>query len=254
MIVAKLANIIIQGVVIMIVTSTEMQNNFGKYLNLAVKEDIIITKNGRTIAVLKSYEDKHKVKEDSAAYHAGRKRVTYEEFLKITEESNERYEYIDGELYLLVSPKTTHQKTLMELSGIFYNFFKGKKCTPMMSPYDIRLKKHEKDINVVQPDLMVICDLEENLGEDDYYHGIPTLVVEIISDSTRSKDYIRKLDLYMSCGVQEYWIVDPLNHQIHVYFFNDKDIKTNRTYTENDMVASFCFKDLTLKAKDIFLL
>lgn len=236
----------------MIVNSTEIQNNFGKYLNLAAKEDIIITKNGRKIAVLKSYEEDHMVKEESAAYNFTNKRVTYEEYLKITEESDERYEYIDGELYLLASPKTTHQKALMELSGIFYNFFKGKKCTPMMAPYDIRLKRHEKDMNVVQPDLMVICDLEENLGEDDYYHGVPTLVVEIISDSTRSKDYIKKLDLYMSCGVLEYWIVDPFTRQIHVYYFKNKDIENNRTFQKDDIISSFCFEDLKIRVSDIF--
>jgi Uma2 family endonuclease len=42
---------------------------------------------------------------------------------------------------------------------------------------------------------MIICDLEEKLDEKDYYKGIPSLVVEILSDSTRSKDMIKKLDL-----------------------------------------------------------
>ncbi|MDR3281153.1 MAG: type II toxin-antitoxin system Phd/YefM family antitoxin [Synergistaceae bacterium] len=36
----------------MIVSSTEVQNNFGKYLELAAKQEIVITKNGRTIARL----------------------------------------------------------------------------------------------------------------------------------------------------------------------------------------------------------
>jgi prevent-host-death family protein len=34
----------------MIVNSTELQNNFGKYLELAAQQEIVITKNGRTVA------------------------------------------------------------------------------------------------------------------------------------------------------------------------------------------------------------
>lgn len=69
---------------------------------------------------------------------------------------------IDGEIYLLASPRSTHQQILGELFGIFYNWFKGKQCRPMLCPFDIKLSRFENDKNVVQPDLMVICDLEEN--------------------------------------------------------------------------------------------
>jgi hypothetical protein len=43
----------------------------------------------------------------------------------------------------------------------------------MFAPYDIKLNRSELNKNVVQPDLMVICDLEEKLGDDDYYMGVP---------------------------------------------------------------------------------
>jgi prevent-host-death family protein len=242
----------------MIVNSTDMQNNFGKYIQLAAKEDIIVTKNGRKTAVLKSYKQGNDVctdavKENTPMYNSQLPKVTYEEFLKITGESDERYEYIDGEIFLLASPKTAHQRTLMELSNLFYNFFKGKKCVPMIAPYDIKLRRHEKDMNVVQPDLMVICDLDEKLSEDDYYTGVPDLIVEIISLSSRSKDYIKKLGLYMSCGVNEYWIVDTFNREIHAYCFKDRDIEANITYQESDTVSSFIFKEFEFKVNDIFL-
>ena len=241
----------------MIINSTDIQNNFGKYILLAAKEDVIITKNGRKVAVLKSYTEEENeyglsTQENAPKYNWDGKRVSYEEFLKISQDNNERYEYIDGEIYLLASPKTIHQKALGELFSIFYNFFKGKKCTPMIAPYDIRLKRHEKDMNVVQPDLMVICDMEEKLGEDDYYYGVPSLVLEIISNSTRGKDYLKKLDLYMSCGVSEYWIVDPVNTEIHVFSFKDKDIEINKTFCKNDTISSFLFNDLKFRVNDVF--
>src|SRR5690554_7262091 len=87
----------------------------------------------------------------------------------------------------------------------------------MVAPYDITLKRNKDDINIVQPDIMVICDLAEKLGDDGYYKGVPTLVVEILSESTCKKDLTNKLDLYMCCGIEEYWVVNPLNCEVAVY-------------------------------------
>ena len=98
---------------------------------------------------------------------------------------------------------------------------------------------------MVQPDLMVICDLEEKTGEDGFYKGVPTLVVEVVSESSKSKDYIKKMDLYMTCGIHEYWIVDPLNQEIHIYLFEDKKLVKNKTYTFKDRIKSFYFDDFS---------
>ena len=251
----------------MIVNATDLKNNLGKYLRDCTKEKIIIASNGRKIAILCAYEEyrgkKYQrnnievnsdglVRERAEAFEYAPRTVPYEEFLALTQGNEKRYEYIDGEIYLLASTKTIHQKVLGELYILFYNWFKGKKCRPILAPYDITLKRGHENINVVEPDLVVICDLEENLNEKDYYIGIPTLVVEIISEATRSKDTIKKLDLYMFTGVNEYWIVNPLNREITIYFFEQNDIVKNETYKKNEVAASYIFTGLKMNLKDIF--
>lgn len=64
---------------------------------------------------------------------------------------------------------------------------------------------HVDAATVVRPDLLVAC------GEDDseYVEATPTLTVEILSPSTRSKDLIQKRELYASNGVAYYLILDP---------------------------------------------
>ncbi|WNS76615.1 type II toxin-antitoxin system Phd/YefM family antitoxin [Bacillus sp. DTU_2020_1000418_1_SI_GHA_SEK_038] len=241
----------------MVINSTELQNNFGKYLMLAAKEDIIITRNGTPIAKLTSTDSKNEttvmtVQEKLNEYSFDGKKASFEEFLNLTKESEERYEYIDGEIFLLASPKTVHQVTLTELFVIFYNWFKGKKCTPLVAPYDIELKRSPDNKSIVQPDMMVICDLEEKLDDNDYYKGVPDLVVEILSESTRRKDMIKKLDLYMSCGVKEYWIVNPLNNEISIYLFEDKNISNNMTFKQNEAAHSYVFSGLSVELNSIF--
>jgi len=85
--------------------------------------------------------------------------------------------------------------------------------------------------NTVQPDILVICD-DEKVDENGKYHGIPSLVVEILSPSTKNKDMDTKLELYMKGGIGEYWIVNPESKGALVYTFKDKNIDIVRAYKD----------------------
>jgi len=241
------------------VSSTEIQNNFGKYLMLSNSEPIIITKNGKSVAQLTSLintkEEKEPIISESSLneLYSGSK-TTFDKFLELTGETGteDRYEYIDGKIYYLASPKTTHQKTQSRLLANFFEYFLNNDCIVMVAPYDITLKREQNDINVVQPDIMVICDLEENLNEKDYYLGAPTLLVEILSDSTRSKDMIKKLDLYINCGVEEYWIINTFNQEVIVYQGQNNELINASTYKKTDDVKSFRFKEFQFSLENIF--
>ncbi|HHY74284.1 MAG TPA: type II toxin-antitoxin system Phd/YefM family antitoxin [Bacillus bacterium] len=246
----------------MIITSTELQNNFGKYLILATKEDIFISRNGTVVAKLSPLPEFEgqmgkiaavisEGAEDYSYIGFGQK-ATFEEFLELRNNSDERVEYIDGQIYFLASPKVIHQRILGRLFGTFHNTFKGKKCEPFMAPFDIELKRTPEKINMVQPDLMIICDLEEKLGEDDYYKGVPDLIVEILSKSTQSKDMVKKLELYLACGVKEYWIVNPWNQEVTVYQYENATIEKSKTFKTNEMIQSFIFEELAVELNDIF--
>jgi prevent-host-death family protein len=247
----------------MIIKSTELKNNLGKYLMDCAKEEIIITRNNRKIAVLRSYKeepdsfdnkyDDWEVSDRQAeAFNLEAKTMTFEEFLEFNENTERIYEYIDGEVYLHTAPGTMHQRAIGELYVILYNWFKGKKCIPILSPYEIILQRSDDNNNLVQPDLVVICDLEEKLNEKDRYKGVPALVIEIASPSTRSRDAVKKLDLYMSTGVIEYWIVNPVNEEVTVNFFENGEISKSRTFRKGETLNSYYFEGLAVKLKKIF--
>ena len=237
----------------MVVKSTDVKNNFGRYLKILDGEDIIITKNGVPVARMEKYdsfEEPDRVMEQSTAYNIDRQKMTFEEFMDFYENTEDRYEYIDGEVYMLSSPKVTHQQVLGTLFMSMYEWSRGKKCRPFMAPFDVMLKK-EGNMNVVQPDILVVCD-PENRNEKDKYTGTPSLVVEIVSECTRSKDVIKKMDLYMRSGVREYWIVDYFNRGITVYAFENNDIKAMKSFVRDDTVRSFIFEGLAVKLPDVF--
>ncbi len=232
-------------------TATEVKNNLGRYLRFIEYEDVIITSHGKDIAVLSKFvDDTMHIEEETAIYKTG-KWVSYEEFLILSRESDERYELIDGQIYVMDSPLFLHQKALMNIVASFSKWFEGKKCFPIVAPFDVTLVKNKNNINVVQPDILVICD-KETINEKGKYKGTPTLVVEILSKSTKGKDIINKLNLYLKTGVKEYWIVDTDLKQITLYAFKDCQLDEQVIITEGDIKSVF-FKGLNLKLSDIFI-
>lgn len=245
------------GVNFMQVNTTDLQNAFGKYLSLVEKEDIIVTKNGKSVAKLIRYNepDYFLVHEESRNYKTTKK-ISYDEYMALVDSSDRRYELIDGEIYLLASPSFKHQIVINEISWHFYNYFKGKPCHSLTAPLDVRLfgfaTKFEEDPNVVQPDLLVVCDLDK-VNEFSKYEGIPTLLVEVLSPSTKGKDMVIKLNLYMKSGIMEYWIVNLESKSILQYSFSpERDIENLKTWGEAETIKSSFFAGLEISLGDIF--
>lgn len=244
-----------EGVVI---TATELKQNFGKYLDFIEKHnDVVITKNGNKVARLTPYvtdiEQYFIIREKALDYQYGGKKVSYEEFMEIYEKSTLRMEFINGEIYLLASPSIGHQEILGRLHLIFNEYFKAKKCKVFLAPFDVHFKKKDiKEPDVMQPDVSVACDLENNVTEKGRYMGTPTLVMEILSDNTRTKDMIDKLNTYRLSGVKEYWIIDQKQENIMVYGFADHEIDRYKIYEKGDIAHSFVFNGLAADIASLF--
>ena len=241
-----------------VITATELKQNLGKYLSIVSEDqEVIVTKNGKKAIRLTPYitdiERYFTVKENALDYQYGGKKVSYEEFMEIYEKSDLRMEYINGEIVLLPSPSTFHQDISGNLHMIFRNYLKGKKCKVFYAPFDVHFfKKDFKNPDVMQPDLLIACDLVDNVTETGRYMGTPSLVVEILSPSTRSRDMVDKLNTYMLSGVKEFWVVDPTQKTVLVYSFKDFGIDAHITYRKDEVIQSYWFENLEAPVNDIF--
>lgn len=240
------------------ITATEFKTNLGKYLDYVMEDhDVVILKNGKKAARLTPYineiERYYTVRETALDYEYGGKKVSYEEFMEIYEKSELRMEYINGEIVLLASPNTFHQDISGNLFLILKNYLKGKKCKVFYAPFDVHFhKKGLKTPDVMQPDLLIACDTDEAINENDRYMGTPTLCVEILSKSTRSKDMVDKLNTYMMSGVREFWVVDPKKMTVLLYGFKDCEIDEFVTYKLEDVLQSYYFEGLEFPINEIF--
>ncbi len=131
-----------------------------------------------------------------------------------------RTELIDGVLYDMASPASYHQLVAGEVYRQVSNFIleNNGDCMPFIAPMDVQLDRDER--TMVQPDVLIICDPDIVLERCIY--GAPDFVLEVISKSTSRKDYTKKLAKYENAGVREYWIVDPYQRRVLVYFFEDE--------------------------------
>ena len=241
-----------------VITATEFKTNLGKYIDYVIEDqEVVITKNGKKAVRLTPYiteiERYYTVKENAKDYQYGGKKVSYEEFMEIYEKSDLRMEYINGEIVLLATPSTFHQNISGNLYTNIRAYLKDKECKVFYAPFDVHFYKKEFNTpDVMQPDLLIACDLEDNINEKGRYMGIPTLCIEILSKSTRSKDMVDKLNTYMLSGVREFWIVDPNKQSVLVYGFKDFEIDEYTTYKLGDTLISYFFEGLEIVVNEIF--
>ncbi|MDD4493846.1 MAG: type II toxin-antitoxin system prevent-host-death family antitoxin [Eubacteriales bacterium] len=242
------------------ITATELKKNLGKYLNyVSENNDVVITKNGekavRMTPYLSDYDRYYlmQVKEQAMDYRHEGKMVSYEEFMEISGKSDLRMEYINGEIILMESPSFAHQEISGHLHIIFSRFLQGKKCKVIYAPFDVHFYKPEiNEPDVCQPDLLIACDTDEKVDKKGRYMGTPSLVVEIISPGTRSKDMVKKLNTYMLSCVNEFWLVDPIQKSIIIYIFRDKQIDSLNVYRNGEAAMSNAFEGLVASLAEVF--
>lgn len=133
--------------------------------------------------------------------------------------SDRRAELINGVLYDMTPPSRAHQHAVTELSRKLGNFIEEQNgpCEVYVAPLAVRLDLDHTDW--VEPDIVVVCDPTKL--SDRGCEGAPDLVVEVVSPSSRARDYIRKTPRYLQAGVRELWIVDPDARQTIVYRTSD---------------------------------
>ncbi len=158
--------------------------------------------------------------------------------------TEEQYvELLDGHIYYMSPPSRTHQKILSNLLVDITNYIRlnNGSCEVYPAPFAVQLKEDENTI--VEPDISVICD--PNKLTDRGCTGAPDWIIEIVSPSNSSHDYVLKLNKYLAAGVREYWIVDPRDNSIHVYKFDSEDTKLT-SYTFHNTVKVGIYEDLSI--------
>jgi Uma2 family endonuclease len=138
---------------------------------------------------------------------------TYEDYAALPEDGN-RYEIIDGVLYMAASPNTNHQSAtgFIHHHLLVYVYY-AQKGRVFIAPFDVKLPSG----TTVQPDITVVLNTNLNIITPDKVQGAPDLVVEVSSPSTSYYDRNKKKRTYEQNAVKEYWIVDSETQEVEVF-------------------------------------
>ena len=133
-------------------------------------------------------------------------RLTYDDFVRIPDDGK-RHELIDGVHCVTPTPVLRHQQLVGRLHLAIGNFLEvhPELGQVFLSPLDTVFSPWD----VVEPDLMFVAADQLHILTEPNIQGTPTLVIEVLSPSTRKRDQQVKHALYERTGVREYWLVDP---------------------------------------------
>ena len=127
--------------------------------------------------------------------------ITEEEYLKGELDSEIKHEYVDGYIYAMSGASKNHERIAGNVYLAYGNHLKKSPCEPFAS--DIKIKTGSK---FFYPDVMVVC---KDQTQSEYYTESPTIIVEVLSKSTRRMDEKVKRMAYQSITtLQEYVLIE----------------------------------------------
>jgi len=151
---------------------------------------------------------------------------TYSEYARLPDDGN-RYEVLDGEVLMTPSPGTRHQRIAAELFVRLRAYVLANHLGEMLWDLDLLFVSGQ----FLRPDMLFVAKAETHRLTDRGVEGVPGLVVEIISPSSKPIDRLKKPTRYADFGVPEYWAVDPDERVVLVWAF-DAGATDPRTETE----------------------
>jgi Uma2 family endonuclease len=161
-----------------------------------------------------------------------------------------RYEIIDGVLYMTTAPHSFHQWITRRLerfvgipaedAGLAFSF---------AAPVGLIMA----GCDPVQPDYVVVSTAKIDIFYNGRIYGVPDLIVEILSPSTRSYDERVKLVAYAIAGVPEYAIIDPMNRTLDLYRLDAPGrYRSPLVFRSSDLVSFTCLPGISFALSELF--
>ncbi len=145
--------------------------------------------------------------------------VTPEEYLAFERASLERHEYRLGEIVAMSGATEAHNTINMNLSGLVWSGLRGGSCRAYANDMKVRITGSRQ---YCYPDLVAVCGEREFEDERQDILRNPTLIVEVLSESTEAYDRGEKFLLYQRIpSLREYVLVSQARHAVERFVRDD---------------------------------
>ncbi len=165
---------------------------------------------------------------------------------------DQRYELIDGELYVSTQPHWRHQSGAANVISLLWSWNRQSGAGMVIDAPGVIFAND----TAVAPDVVWVSAerLDAVLGEDGKLHAAPDLIVELLSPGAENerRDRETKLSLYSRQGVREYWIVDWQRRALQVYRRREARLELVATLLADDVLQSPLLPGFAVQIGDLF--
>jgi len=160
---------------------------------------------------------------------------TYEAYLEIEKDSLEKVEFWNGQIHFMAGGTINHGVVDTNLAISIGNALNNKNCRVYNADVKLYIQKHNC---YFYPDLQIVCGKIETSKKEKEAIINPTVVFEVLSDTTEAVDRGRKFSFYRSIpSLKEYVIIDPRTYLVEVFTKREGNhilqIKTYETLKES---------------------
>ena len=161
-----------------------------------------------------------------------------------------RSEYIGGEIFAMTGASAAHNGIVRNISGELWTQMKGRPCQVYANDMKVRIRTANAG---TYPDLVAFCaEHEFQDGRRDLLLN-PSLIVEVLSDSTEAYDRGGKFALYRQIpSLREYLLVSQHRVQVDLYTRDDDDRWTLRDFTALTDTVTLSSVDCTLALAGVY--
>ncbi|MGB3761139.1 MAG: Uma2 family endonuclease [Rivularia sp. (in: cyanobacteria)] len=174
--------------------------------------------------------------------------LTVEEYFQLEQTSEIRHEYVDGEVFAMAGASEEHNLIVTNIIALLRPHLRGTPCRTFASDMKVKVKVQKADI-FYYPDILVSCDPND---DERYFKTSPKLIVEVLSNSTKTIDKREKRINYQNIEtLQEYVLISQDEIKVEVYRKDNQGNWSMQTLGKDDELHLYSI-DLKLTMAEIY--
>ncbi|MBX2865811.1 MAG: Uma2 family endonuclease [Leptolyngbyaceae cyanobacterium MAG.088] len=155
-----------------------------------------------------------------------------EDYLEAEKSSLVKHEYHDGNVYAMAGASDEHVTIGINITSLLRSALRGRNCRTYGSDMKVQIDAVN---HYYYPDVMVSCDQRDR--EFKYFKKYPTLIIEVLSESTEAKDRGKKFEHYRHLEtLREYVLVSQTQQQVEVFRKNESGLWVLHPFGEGAQV------------------
>ncbi|MCT7972086.1 Uma2 family endonuclease [Laspinema olomoucense] len=174
--------------------------------------------------------------------------ISPEEYLERERHSPIKHEYLDGDVYAMAGTTKSHNIISLNLALLLRTGLKNSPCQTFIADIKVNIDNQKY---YFYPDLVVTCDDQDDLNA--YAVTSPTIIIEVLSESTESFDRGKKFQYYRKLSsLQDYILVSSQDYVVEIFHRIEGDRWVLETYQGLSQVARIESLDLNIPLAEIY--